>query len=163
MEGRSVDQDGPGSMAGRQIRSAVSRAIGAGGNGGYLESVRRDGAINWPKVTFLRVSSLENDWTAWIEGAGAQIEIAEDLHFDTVALATEAAATGMGIAIGRAPLISPDLAAGRLVMADTKVIDIETGYWLVGPDGQETRPAIRSFRRWVIEEAKEYCAQNGLR
>jgi hypothetical protein len=48
-------------------------------------------------------------------------------------------------------------------MADTKVIDIETGYWLVGPDGQETRPAIRSFRRWVIEEAKEYCAQNGLR
>ena len=129
----------------------------------YLESVRRDGAINWPKVTFLRVSSLENDWTAWIEGAGAQIEIAEDLHFDTVALATEAAATGMGIAIGRAPLISPDLASGRLVMADTKVIDIETGYWLVGPDGQETRPAIRSFRRWVLEEAKEYCAQNGLR
>jgi LysR family transcriptional regulator, glycine cleavage system transcriptional activator len=108
----------------------------------YLESVRRDGAINWPKVTFLRVSSLENDWTAWIEGAGAQIEIAEDLLFDTVALATEAAATGMGIAIGRAPLISPDLAAGRLVMADTKVIDIETGYWLVGPDGQETRPAL---------------------
>jgi hypothetical protein len=47
-------------------------------------------------------------------------------------------------------------------MADTKVIDIETGYWLVGPDGQETRPAIRSFRRWVLEEAKEYCAQNGL-
>ena len=47
----------------------------------YLESVRRDGAINWPKVTFLRVSSLENDWTAWIEGAGAQIEIAEDSAF----------------------------------------------------------------------------------
>jgi DNA-binding transcriptional LysR family regulator len=129
----------------------------------YLASVRRDGAINWAKVTFLRVSSLENDWTAWIEGAGAQIEIGEDLHFDTVSLATDAAASGMGIAIGRAPLISPDLAAGRLVKADTRVIDIETGYWLVGPDGQETRPAIRSFRRWVLEEAKEYCAQNGLR
>jgi DNA-binding transcriptional LysR family regulator len=87
----------------------------------------------------------------------------EDLHFDTVSLATDAAASGMGIAIGRAPLISPDLTAGRLVKADTRVIDIETGYWLVGPDGQETRPAIRSFRRWVLEEAKEYCAQNGLR
>jgi DNA-binding transcriptional LysR family regulator len=129
----------------------------------YLASVRRDGAINWPKVTFLRVSSLENDWTAWIEGADAKIEIGEDLHFDTVALATEAAATGMGIAIGRAPLISPDLAAGRLVKADTRIIDIETGYWLVGPDGQETRPAIRSFRHWVLDEAKKYCAENGLR
>ena len=40
----------------------------------YLASVRRDGEINWAKVTFLRVSSLELDWAAWIEGAGAQIE-----------------------------------------------------------------------------------------
>ena len=129
----------------------------------YLASVLRDGSINWPKVTFLRVSSLENDWNAWIEGVGAEIAIGEDLYFDTVALATEAAMTGIGIAIGRAPLISPDLAAGRLVKADTRVVDIETGYWLVGPVGPETRPAIRSFRQWVLDETKQYCAENGLR
>ena len=129
----------------------------------YIASVRRDGSIDWPKVTFLRVSSIENDWNAWIEGVGAQIEVAQDLDFDTVALATQAAATGIGIAIGRVPLVSADLDAGRLIKADTRTIDIETGYWLVGPGGQETRPAIRSFRRWLLDEAKRFCAENGLR
>jgi LysR family transcriptional regulator, glycine cleavage system transcriptional activator len=128
----------------------------------YIASVRRDGAIDWKKVTFLRVSSIENDWNAWIEGAGAQIEIAQDLHFDTVALAMDAAAAGIGIAIGRIPVVSADLGVGRLIKADTKAVDIETGYWLVGAGGQETRPAIRSFRRWLLDEVRQYCEQHGV-
>src|SRR6185312_3270237 len=62
----------------------------------YLESVRRDGAINWPKVAFLRVSPLDNAWAASIDGAGAHIEIAEDMHLHPVGLDNEAPATGMG-------------------------------------------------------------------
>jgi hypothetical protein len=42
-------------------------------------------------------------------------------------------------------------------------VDIETGYWLVGPTGQETRPAIQSFRKWLLEEAKRHRAEHGLR
>src|SRR5262249_60477542 len=110
-----------------------------------------DGAINWPKVTYLRVSTLEKDWSAWIEGAGAQIEIADDIGFDTVMLASEAAASGLGIAIGRLPLLAAELQSGRLIKADGRIVDIDTGYWLVGPDGQETRPAIRSFRNWLLD------------
>ena len=49
----------------------------------YLASVSRNGSIDWPKVTYLRVSTVEYDWNAWIEGTGAQIEIADDLQFDT--------------------------------------------------------------------------------
>ena len=69
----------------------------------------------------------------------------------------------MGIAVGRMPLVSPDLQAGRLVKADERIVDIDTGYWLVGPTGPETRPAIRSFRNWLLDEAKRYRAENGLR
>jgi LysR family glycine cleavage system transcriptional activator len=129
----------------------------------YLASVSRNGAIDWPKVTYLRVSTIEYDWNAWVEGTGSQIEIADDLQFDTTMLASEAAAAGTGIAIGRMPLVSPDLQSGRLVKADERIVDIETGYWLVGPTGQETRTAIRSFRNWVLDEAKRYRAENGLR
>src|SRR5215470_1556208 len=60
----------------------------------YLASVSRNGAIDWPKVTYLRVSTLEKDWSAWIEGAGAEIAIVDDIGFDTVMLASEAAASG---------------------------------------------------------------------
>ena len=129
----------------------------------YIASVTRNGAIDWTKVTYLRMSTVEYDWNAWIEGTGAPIEIADDLQFDTTMLASEAAAAGIGIAVGRMPLVSPDLQAGRLVKADERIVDIETGYWLVGPTGQETRTVIRSFRNWVLDEAKRYRAENGLR
>jgi LysR family transcriptional regulator, glycine cleavage system transcriptional activator len=129
----------------------------------YLASVSRNGEIDWRKVTYLRISTVEYDWNAWIGGTGAQIEIADEMQFDTTMLASEAAASGAGIAVGRMPLVSPDLQAGRLVKADARIVDIDTGYWLVGPNGQETRPAIRSFRNWVLDEAKRYRAENGLR
>lgn len=129
----------------------------------YLASASRTGAIDWPKATYLRVPSVEYDWNAWIEGAQAKVEVVDDLHFDTTMLASEAASAGLGIAIGRMPLVVPDLNAGRLVKADARIVDIETGYWLVGPSGQETRPAIQSFRRWLLDEAKRYRAEHGLR
>jgi LysR family transcriptional regulator, glycine cleavage system transcriptional activator len=129
----------------------------------YLASASRTGTIDWPKATYLRVSSVEYDWNAWIEGAQAKVEVVDDLHFDTTMLASEAASAGLGIAIGRMPLVVPDLNAGRLVKADARIVDIETGYWLVGPSGQETRPAIQSFRRWLLDEAKRFRAEHGLR
>jgi DNA-binding transcriptional LysR family regulator len=129
----------------------------------YLVSLTRNGALDWAKATYLRVSSIENDWNAWIEGAAAKIEIVDDLHFDTTMLASEAASAGNGIAMGRIPLVVPDLKAGRLVKAHEKIVDIETGYWLVGPTGQETRPAIQSFRKWLLEEAKRHRTEHGLR
>jgi LysR family transcriptional regulator, glycine cleavage system transcriptional activator len=129
----------------------------------YLASVTRNGTIDWTKVTYLRISTVEYDWNAWIEGAGAQIEIADDLQFDTTMLASEAAAAGAGVVLGRMPLVTPDLKTRRLVKADDRIVDIDTGYWLVGPTGQETRPAIRSFRNWMLDEAKRYRAENGLR
>jgi LysR family transcriptional regulator, glycine cleavage system transcriptional activator len=125
----------------------------------YLASVARNGAIDWPKVTYLRVSTLEKDWSAWIEGASAEIAITDDIGFDTVMLASEAAARGLGIAIGRLPLLAAELQSGRLTKADARIVDIDTGYWLVGPDGQETRSAIRSFRNWLLDEAKRLRAK----
>jgi DNA-binding transcriptional LysR family regulator len=129
----------------------------------YLASIKRNSVVDWPKATYLRISTVEYDWNAWIEGAAAKIEIADDLQFDTAMLASEAAAAGIGIAIGRVPMVLPELDAGRLAKADERIVDIETGYWLVGPAGQETRPAIQSFRKWLLEEAKRYRAEHGLR
>jgi len=129
----------------------------------YVASVRRNSSIDWSAVTFLRVSSIENDWSAWIEGAGARVEIADDMHFDTMQLAMDAASAGMGVAMGHLPLVASDLQEGRLVKADERTVAIDSGYWVVGPMGNETRPAIRSFRKWVVDEAKRYCKESAPR
>src|SRR5262245_59291895 len=80
----------------------------------YIASVSRNGSIDWSKVTLLRISAIENDWNAWIEGAKAKIEIADDMHFDSIQLAMDAAAAGMGAVIAHLPLVAADLREGRL-------------------------------------------------
>jgi DNA-binding transcriptional LysR family regulator len=122
----------------------------------YLESVKKKGSVDWSVVTFLRLSSVEQDWNSWIEGAGLDVQINDELYFDTIQLVCEAASSGLGIAIGRFPLILPELENRRLLKAAEPVIEVETGYWLVSPLVQETRTAVKAFRKWLLAEAKNF-------
>lgn len=124
----------------------------------YLQSVTKKGMIDWSAVTFLRLSSVEQDWNAWIEGAGVDISISDELHFDTIQLICEAASANLGMAIGRLPLVFPELESRRLLAAVEPPVEIETGYWLVSPLGLETRAPVKAFRKWLLEEAKTYYA-----
>jgi DNA-binding transcriptional LysR family regulator len=122
----------------------------------YVASVTGKAGADWARTSFIHISTVENDWDAWIEGAGLQIEAPRHLQFDTIQLASAAAAAGLGVVIGRLPLIAADLRARRLVKLVDKEIPIDSGYWLVGPSGQETRPAVQSFRKWLLAEARQY-------
>lgn len=125
------------------------------GSENYVNALKRpDGTLDWSGVTLLHVSSVEHDWPTWL--AGACLECPQPrghLYFDTVHMAISAAAQGLGLAIGRDPLVSATIASGRLVRAVQCAVDIETGYWLAAPAGEETRREIRAFQRWVLAEA----------
>ncbi len=121
----------------------------------YMACVKKKGSIDWPVVTFLRLTSVQEDWRAWIDASGTRVAIGDELCFDTVQLVSDAAARGLGMAIGRLPLISPQLKSGRLIAAVEQPIESESGYWLVRPLRQETRAAVKVFRKWLLEEASE--------
>ena len=70
----------------------------------------------------------------------------------TARFALQAATEGLGLAIGRPPLIDDDIAAGRLVIAVNRAIPVRSGYWLVRPAGTETRREIVAFRNWLLKE-----------
>ncbi|MCA0399637.1 MAG: LysR family transcriptional regulator [Proteobacteria bacterium] len=119
----------------------------------YLAGLGGASGLDWAKAKFIHVSSVENDWSSWFSGVGLEApDGASHLHFDTVHLALDAAAEGLGIAIGRLPLLDKHLHSGRLVRASDRVLPIETGYWLAAPPGDETRREIRAFQRWVLSE-----------
>ena len=80
------------------------------------------------------------------------IDLASGLRLDTVELVLAAAAAGLGIAIGRKPLVDEDLAKGRLVVASGLEIAAATSYWLVGTLAVESRPDIAAFKRWLLRE-----------
>jgi LysR family glycine cleavage system transcriptional activator len=69
-------------------------------------------------------------------------------------MALSAAVAGQGFALGLAPLVDDDLAAGRLV----KPFDIELaspfGFWLVCRRDRLEEPKIAAFRSWVKDEVR---------
>ncbi len=71
-----------------------------------------------PRHTLLQedhVSSPEKDWTTWLKLLSCDPNAkATIVRFHTFSAALAAAVAGAGIALGRVPLIDPDLASGRL-------------------------------------------------
>jgi len=66
-----------------------------------------------------------------------------------------AATGGLGLAIGRLPLLDDDIAAGRLAIAVDNVVPDKTGYWLMTPRDVETRREVVAFRNWLLKEMSQ--------
>ena len=104
-------------------------------------------------VTLLRVADVSEDWERWAELAGISLpSTTRSLSFDTIHMAMSAAAQGLGIAIGRLPLIGADLAAGRLIPVFGPPRGCDTGYWLVASPPALQRPEAKAFRRWIVSD-----------
>ncbi|WP_109482413.1 transcriptional regulator GcvA [Paraburkholderia sp. C35] len=109
------------------------------------------------RATLIHVDTASEDWQAWLDGAGVpDIDAAGGLRFDTIQLALEAAATGMGVAIGRRPLVNRELDAGVLVEAGAPAVEAKTAYWLVSAEGTDERPDLQAVRRWLLQEAQAF-------
>jgi len=108
------------------------------------------GKIDFSKTTLIHVSSTREDWSAWAKGAGLlDLNISRGLRFDTIQMAFEAAVQGLGVAIGRTPLVDADLTTGRLVKCHERSIDGSLGYWIVNAKESSHRPEIMAFRKWI--------------
>lgn len=106
-------------------------------------------------ATLLHIDPASEDWAEWAGRAGIEVSLSQpSLRFDTIHLAFDAAAAGLGIAIGRRPLVDPEIAAGRLVAIGPSVPAV-TGYWLVSHPGAGERPDLVAFERWLIDEMRD--------
>jgi DNA-binding transcriptional LysR family regulator len=101
-------------------------------------------------TTLLHVLTITEDWGAWAALAGVtDIDLSGGLRLDTVQMALEAAVQGLGVAIGRLPLIAPDLESGRLVPVLGPPRPCDTAHWLVTGRDSLVRPEVAAFRNWI--------------
>lgn len=102
----------------------------------------------------IHVTSVSADWTHWfrIMGSVAPPSLEGGLHVDTVQMAFEAAARGLGVALGRRPLVDDDVATGRLVPLLSEAVPSGGGYWLVTSQTEFQKPEVKQFRRWLLSE-----------
>ena len=95
------------------------------------------------------------DWTVWLDAAGVTgIDTTRGPRFSHAALALDAAADGMGVALGISLLAGQDVADGRLVMPFALALPASFAYYLVYPEASAERPQLTAFRTWLLDEAQ---------
>jgi DNA-binding transcriptional LysR family regulator len=107
------------------------------------------------RATLLRVTDVSEDWSTWFDLAGLPPQSGAGAHtFDTIHMARQAALQGLGVMIGRLPLMADDVACGRLVPLFGPPRACATGYWLVAPPEALSQPAARAFQRWIEDDLR---------
>jgi len=105
------------------------------------------------EAPLIHVVTTTVEWVEWAKQAGREApDPAKGLQFDTLHMAFEAACQGLGIALGRRPLVDPELAEGRLVEVWGNPWLSPTAYWLVSSESNSAEPRIVAFRSWIREQ-----------
>jgi LysR family transcriptional regulator, glycine cleavage system transcriptional activator len=103
-------------------------------------------------------------WKMWLRAAGIDsVDWRKGSHFDQSALAIEAAASGLGVALAPAVLVEADLVSGRLVRLDSAELSEPFSYYLVYPSDRSERVAVKSFRDWLFAELNQRTNGTDLR
>jgi LysR family glycine cleavage system transcriptional activator len=121
----------------------------------FQEEARMKEPQDMFKHTAICTSSLvfRDDWPEWLAHYGySQADFLSVISCDTMLSASQAAIDGLGLAMGREPLVNRDLAEGRLVAPFEHRISSSTGYYVMSSEEQSRRPAARLFTDWLLEK-----------
>jgi LysR family glycine cleavage system transcriptional activator len=107
------------------------------------------------KVSLLRVAHAAEDWPLWLAAQGLAGKVAaRGPVFDFYGQAQQAAADGLGVAMGIRPYIDDALRQGRLVAPFAAPVPKGEGWFLIHRPRREEDPAFAAFRAWIVEAAK---------
>jgi LysR family glycine cleavage system transcriptional activator len=100
--------------------------------------------------------SDRSDWRLWLKALGVESDprIERGPAFDDDFLLIRAAEAGQGIALVRDLYAREEIASGRLAIALDRPWPTEFAYYAVTMPKAEDKPAIASFLRWLLDEAK---------
>jgi len=94
-------------------------------------------------------------WQAWFERAVVESPGApRGLQFTDSIVLAEAAVAGLGVALGRVPNIEGLLARGQLLRLTADSWRAAWSYRLVAPSVNFSRPNVRAFVDWIVQEAR---------
>jgi LysR family transcriptional regulator, glycine cleavage system transcriptional activator len=104
--------------------------------------------------TLLYSDTRPNAWERWLTAAGApDLKIKSRQQFDHFYLTLQAAADGLGVALGPRPIIDEEISAGRLAAPLAGPAVRSRAYWWVMPNSRAGDPVLRAFCDWLAKEA----------
>jgi LysR family transcriptional regulator, glycine cleavage system transcriptional activator len=106
------------------------------------------------QAPLIHLTSVSVDWGYWFRANGMEPpkSIDNGLSVDTMQMAFEAAMRGLGVVLGRRPIVDDDIESGRLLALGSEALPSGCGYWLVTSETDFPRPEVKQFRRWLLLE-----------
>ena len=100
------------------------------------------------------VAGVAPTWDYWARANGVVMAKGQrQRRFGQSNMVIQAAERGMGVALGRSPLVFDALRRGTLVRPFPGATVSPFSYWLVCPVNGPTVPRIQAFRDWLLGEA----------
>ena len=103
------------------------------------------------KQQLLHSHYRSKDWHDWLKAAGRPDLLAEGTVFPNSILTYEAAAEGLGVAIGQLLLLKDDIAAGTLVPLFDRPLTRDFGYYALWRKSTAQSRNINAFLKWLLQ------------
>ena len=114
-----------------------------------------DGGPDFAAVPMLHARLRPEDWRRWLNHAGlGNVPVRNAGSYESMGLALEAAAAGLGYAIGIPALLRPDLDRGALVVAHKVVRPTRRWFVLQHESRRAGDAATRAFADWVMRQVQ---------
>ncbi len=95
-----------------------------------------------------------DDWHDWLVSMGESEISSRGIEFPSSLLTYQAAAEGLGIAMGQLNLLQADLRDGKLVTLFDRPLERALSYFVVWPRNAEPNYMGRAFIGWLVQEAE---------
>ncbi|MGY3494311.1 LysR substrate-binding domain-containing protein [Bradyrhizobium sp. USDA 4502] len=116
----------------------------------------KNGPIDFATASLLHARPRPDDWRRWLDNSRfADVSVRGGSSFESLSLALEAAAAGMGVAMAIEALLEPDLADGKLVLAHSNVRQTRRHFVLQYEQRIAEDPAMKAFVAWVCSAKDE--------
>ncbi|MCR0982146.1 LysR substrate-binding domain-containing protein [Roseomonas populi] len=111
-------------------------------------------AFDWSRATLLHSRQRPEDWPRWLAAAGIEgVDAARGPRFESIALALDAAAEGLGVALAIRALVGSDLATGRVAAPHPFIRPTTRRFTLLHDAERDGDPALLALRSWLEGEA----------
>jgi LysR family glycine cleavage system transcriptional activator len=105
--------------------------------------------------TLLHLNTMPNAWQEWLDVVGRPDLIGTRAQrFDTMSLALDAAASGLGFAMGAKVVCQRDLERGRLVAPFPQTLDGLRSMFFVCRKRDVSSRMVRRFRNWLFAQVQ---------
>jgi len=106
------------------------------------------------RVPLIHLTSVSADWNYWFRARNIEVpsSIEGGFRVDTMQMAFDAATRGLGVVLGRWPLVEEEIESGRLVPLEVESIPGDSAYWLVTSETEFQKPEVKAFRQWLLSE-----------